>query len=73
MRTFELKQTDKNAIELVSIDNTQKMILLFSSDKAEAEVFYSEENKVVNKSIKGNNYVLKKEQNIVKKLINLKR
>ena len=72
VRTFELTQTDKNAIELVSIDNTQKMVVLFSSDKAKAEVFYSGGNKVVNKSMRGKVYVLKNDKNIVEKLINLK-
>ncbi len=72
VRSFELTQNDKNAIELVSIDNTQKMVMLFSSDKAKVEVFYSGGNRVVNKSTKGNVYVLKKKNNIVEKLINLK-
>lgn len=72
VRTFELKHTDKNAIELISIDNTQKMIVLFSSDKTKAEVFYSGGNIVVNKSKKGKIYVLKNEKNIVEKLIYLK-
>lgn len=72
IRTFELIQNDKNAIELASIDNTQKMVMLFSSDKAKAEVFYSGGNKVVNKSVKGNVYVVKKEKNMIEKLINLK-
>jgi hypothetical protein len=72
VRTFELTQTDKNAIELVSIDNTQKMVVLFSSNKTKAEVFYSGGNKVVNKSTKGNVYMLKNEKTIVEKLINLK-
>jgi hypothetical protein len=72
VRTFELTQTDKNAIELVSIDNTQKMVVLFSSNKTKAEVFYSGGNKVVNKSTRGNVYVLKNEKHIVEKLINLK-
>jgi hypothetical protein len=72
VRTFELTQTDKNAIELISIDNTQKMTVLFSSDKTKAEVFYSGGNKVVNKSTKGQIYVLKNNKNIVGKLVILK-
>jgi hypothetical protein len=72
VRTFELTHTDKNALELISIDNTQKMTVLFSSDKTKAEIFYSGGNRVVNKSIKGNVYVLKNNRNIVEKLINLK-
>jgi hypothetical protein len=72
VRTFELTHTDKNAIELISIDNTQKMVVLFSSDKTKAEVFYSGGNKVVKKSTKGNVYMLKNEKTIVEKLINLK-
>jgi hypothetical protein len=72
VRTFELTQTDKNAIELVSIDNTQKMVVLFSSNKTKAEVFYSGGNKVVNKSTRENVYVLKNEKHTVEKLINLK-
>ena len=72
VRSFELTQTDKNAIELTSMDNMQKMIVLFSSDKKKAEVFYSGGDKVVNKSTKGNVYVLKNEKNVVEKLINLK-
>ncbi|MDZ7900749.1 MAG: hypothetical protein U5N85_22315 [Arcicella sp.] len=72
VRSFELTNTDENAIELVSIDNTQKMTVLFSSDKKKVEVFYSGGNKVVNKSTKGNFYVLKNDKNGVEKLINLK-
>ncbi len=72
VRSFELTHTDKNAIELISMDNTQKMTVLFSSDKTKAEVFYSGGNKVINKSTKGSVYILKNEKNIVEKLINLK-
>lgn len=72
VRSFELTQTDKNAIELVSIDNTQKMVVLFSSDKTKAEVFYSGGNKVVNKSTKGKIYILKNGKTVIEKLINLK-
>ncbi len=72
VRTFELTHTDKNTIELVSIDNTQKMVVLFSGDKTKAEVFYSGGNKVVNKSTKANVYMLKDGKTIVEKLINLK-
>jgi hypothetical protein len=72
VRTFELTHTDKNAIELISIDNTQKMVVLFSSDKTKAEVFCSGGNKVVKKSTKGQIYILKNEKNIVEKLMNLK-
>jgi hypothetical protein len=72
VRTFELKHTDENAIELISIDNTQKMVVLFSSNKTKAEVFYSGGNKVVNKSKKGNVYMLKDKKTIVEKLMNLK-
>lgn len=71
VRSFELIHTDKNAIELISIDNTQKMTVLFSSDKTKAEIFYSGGNMVVNKSTKGKIYMLKNEKNIVEKLINL--
>lgn len=72
VRSFELTQHDKNAIELVSTDNTQKITVLFSSRKTKAEFFYSEGNKVLNKSAKGNFYILKNGKNVVEKLINVK-
>lgn len=72
VRSFELTQTDKNAIELASIDNTQKMVMLFSSNKKKVEVFYSGGDKVVNKSKRGHIYVLKNDKNIVEKLIKSK-
>ena len=72
VRTFELTHTDKNAIELVSINNTQKMVVLFSSDKTKAEVFYSGGNMIVNNSKKGKIYILRNDKNIVEKLISLK-
>ena len=72
VRTFELTHTDKNAIELVSINNTQTLVVLFSSDKTKAEVFYSGGNMIVNKSKKGKIYILRNDKNIVEKLISLK-
>jgi hypothetical protein len=72
VRSFELTQQDKNVIELASADNTQKMIILFSGNKSKVEVFYSEGNKVINKSAKGNFYLLKNENNIIQKLISVK-